>query len=145
WAQLHDLQGEMNRLFDQWGDRGRGFLGMATFPPINLWENENGLHLETEIPGLELKDLEIYVTGHNQFTLKGERQQTTGEKTVQHRQERGFGQFVRTVTLPFAVDENKIEAHFEDGVLKLNMPKHEAARPRKIEIKALTRSDPHSR
>jgi HSP20 family protein len=136
WTQLHDLQGEVNRLFDQWGDRGRSFLGHAAFPAINLWEDGDALELQTELPGLEMKDLEIFVTGHNQLTLKGERKPPVLEKAVQHRQERGFGSFVRTVTLPVAVDENKIEARLEHGVLHLRMPKHEAAKPRKIEIKA---------
>jgi len=137
WGQFQDLQGEVNRLFDQWGDRGRQMFGMATFPPLNVWEDADALHLETELPGLELNDVEIYVTGHNQLTLKGERKPPTFDKeVVQHRQERGFGSFVRALTLPVPVDENSIEARFENGVLKLRMPKHEAAKPRKIEIKA---------
>jgi len=136
WGQLHDLQGEMNRLFDQWGDRGRHVLGLTSFPALNIWEDGDALELETELPGMELSDLQIYVTGHNQLTLKGERKPPVFEKVVHHRQERGFGTFVRAVTLPVPVDENNIEARFENGVLKLRMPKHEAARPRKIEIKA---------
>jgi HSP20 family protein len=136
WTQLNDLQGEVNRLFDQWGDRGRSFLGHAAFPAINLWEDADALELETELPGLEMKDLEIFVTGHNQLTLKGERKAPVMEKAIQHRQERGFGTFVRTLALPVAVDENKIEARLEHGVLHLRMPKHEASKPRKIEIKA---------
>jgi len=135
WTQLHDLQGEVNRLFDHWGDRGRSMLGLQGFPAFNLWEDGDVLHLEAELPGLEMKDVEIYVTGHNQLTVKGERKPPELENAVQHRQERGFGSFVRTVTLPVAVDENKIEARFDNGVLHLSMPKHETARPRKIEIK----------
>jgi HSP20 family molecular chaperone IbpA len=73
---------------------------------------DDALHLETELPGLEMKDLEIFVTGHTQLTLKGERKPVAIENAVQHRQERGFGSFVRSLTLPVAVDENKIEANF---------------------------------
>jgi HSP20 family protein len=136
WTQLHDLQGEVNRLFDQWGDRGRQFLGLSAFPALNVWEDDDALYLRSELPGLELKDLEIYVTGHTQLTLKGERKPPVVEKGVQHRHERGFGNFVRSLTLPAAVDENGIEARLENGVLKIRMPKHEVAKPRKIEIKA---------
>jgi HSP20 family protein len=136
WNQLGELQGEMNRLFEQWGDRGRQFLGVATFPPLNVWEDHDALFLECELPGMEMNDLEIFVTGHNQLTLKGERKPPTFDKAVQHRQERGYGTFVRSVALPSPVDENQIEARFENGVLKLRMPKHETAKPRKIEIKA---------
>jgi HSP20 family protein len=136
WNQLQDLQGEVNRLFDAWGDRGHRFLGTPSFPAFNVWENDNDLYVESELPGMELDDLEIYVTGHNQLTIKGERKPPQLGKGVYHRQERGFGTFVRTLTLPVPVDENKIDARFENGVLKLHMPKHEAAKPRKIEVKA---------
>jgi len=130
---LNEMQHEMNRLFDRWG---RHPLGLGEFPTINLWEEDNALFLEAELPGLELQDLELFVTGHNQFTLKGERKPPVLAKAVQHRQERGFGKFTRTLTLPFAVNEEAIEARFENGVLKVRLPKHEAAKPRKIEIKA---------
>lgn len=136
WSQLNDLQGEVNRLVDQWGDRGRHFLGVPSMPAMNLWEDADTLHLEAELPGLEMKDLEIYVTGQNQLTLKGERKPPVFDKAVHHRQERGFGSFVRTISLPAVVDENNVEARFDQGVLKIRMAKHEAAKPRKIEIKA---------
>lgn len=134
--QLQDLQSEMNRAFDRWGDRGRHFLGLATFPPVNLWEGDDALYLEAELPGLEMKDLEIYVTGHNQLTLKGESRPPAVEKSARHRQERGFGTFVRTLTLPAPVNENNVDARLEHGVLKLRMTKHEGAKPRKIVVKS---------
>lgn len=136
WDQIHDLQGEMNRLFDTWGDRGRQFLGLAGFPPLCVWEEEDAVCLEAEMPGLEMKDLEIFVTGHNQLTIKGERKPPVIDKAMQHRQERNYGVFARTVTLPVPVDENKVEARLEFGMLSLRMPKHEIAKPRKIAIKA---------
>jgi HSP20 family protein len=136
WNQINDLQSEMNRLFDRWGERGRNFLGLVGYPAVNLWEEPDALHLEAELPGMDLKDLEIFVTGHNQLTIKGERKAPEVDKGVQHRQERGFGTFVRALTLPVPVDENQIDARFENGVLKLRMPKHEGAKPRKIEIKS---------
>ena len=130
---LNEMQHEVNRLFDRWG---RHPLGLGEFPTMNLWEEDDALFLEAELPGLELQDLELFVTGHNQFTIKGERKVPEVGKAVQHRQERGFGRFTRTLTLPFAVNDEAIEARFENGVLKVRLPKHEAAKPRKIEIKA---------
>jgi HSP20 family protein len=130
---LNEMQHEVNRVFDRWG---RHPFGVGEFPAVNLWEEEDALHVEAELPGLELRDLEIFVTGQNQLTLKGERKAPVVEKGVQHRQERGFGKFTRTLTLPFAVDANAVEARFENGVLKVRLPKHEAAKPRKIEINA---------
>lgn len=133
WRSLNEMQHEVNRVFDRWGHHP---FGLGEFPALNLWENETSLYLEAELPGLELSDLEIFVTGQNQLTLKGERKAPVVENSVRHREERGFGKFTRTVTLPFAVDENAVEARFENGVLKIRLPKHEAAKPRKIAVKA---------
>ena len=65
---LQQLHEEMNRLFDRWG--GRNF---QTFPALNVWEDGDALVVEAELPGLALDDLEIFVTGRNQLTIKGER------------------------------------------------------------------------
>jgi HSP20 family protein len=135
WDQLQQFQCEMNRLFDRWTPNG-GTQGMAaTYPAVNVWENADQVFVEAELPGLDLKDLEIYVTGGNQLTIKGERKQATPEKGVWHRQERGFGSFVRTLTLPFPVNADKVDARFENGVLLIKLAKHEAAKPRKIAVK----------
>jgi HSP20 family protein len=137
WNQLQGFQSEMNRLFDRWGgDGGHSFFGARAYPPMNVWEDGDVTHVEAELPGLDLKDLEIYVTGGNQLTLKGKRQPATAEKGVWHRQERAFGEFSRTLTLPFPVDADKVEARLENGVLCIKLTKHESARPRKIEVKA---------
>jgi HSP20 family protein len=133
WRSLNEMQHEVNRIFDRWGNQA---FGLAEYPAVNVWEENDALHVEAELPGLALEDLEIFVTGNNQFTLKGERKAPVVEKGVQHRQERGFGKFTRTLTLPFPVDDSKVEARFENGVLKVTLPKHEAARPRKIAIKS---------
>jgi HSP20 family protein len=134
WDQLRQFQGEMNRLFDRWG--GNGGPVVAGFPPVNVWEEGDEVFVEAELPGLDLKALEIYVTGGNQLTIKGERQQLVPEKGVWHRQERGFGSFSRTLTLPFAVNADKVDARLENGVLQVKLAKHESAKPRKIPVKA---------
>lgn len=133
--QMQQLQSEMNRLFERWGDN-RFPAEAAPFPAINVWEDEHGFTAEAELPGLDLKEVEIYITGQNQLTIKGERKLPAPAKAVQHRQERGFGKFVRALTLPSPVDENQIEARLENGVLTMRLPKHERAKPRKIAIKA---------
>jgi len=135
WGQLQQFQTDMNRLFDRWTDDGGRQPGWTNFPPVNVWEDGDVLHFEAELPGLKLNDLEIYVTGNNQLTLKGERKATTPEKAVRHRQERAFGKFVRTLTLPYAVDANKVDARFENGVLQVKLAKHESAKARKITVK----------
>lgn len=132
WRSLGDIQHEVNRLFDRWGHHP---FGVGEFPALKLREDENALYLEAELPGLELSDLEIFVTGNTQLTLKGERKPPVVEKSVAHRQERGFGKFTRTLTLPFAVDDSGVDARFENGVLMIRLPKHEAAKPRRIIVK----------
>src|SRR5207249_4919202 len=117
WDFLQQFQSEMNHLFDRWSDGGwsRGFT--AAYPAVNVWEEADAVYVEAELPGLDRKDLEIYVTGGNQVTLKGERKAPVPDKGVWHRQERGQGSFVRTLTLPAPVDPDKVDARLENGVL----------------------------
>jgi HSP20 family protein len=136
WNQLHQFQSEMNRLFDRWGDGGLQTGLAASFPLVNVWEDADSLHVEAELPGLDRKDLEIYVNGGSQLTIKGERKQELPEKGVWHRQERDFGSFIRVLTLPFAVARDKVDAHFENGILEIKLAKQEAAKPRKITVQA---------
>lgn len=135
-GQLHQLHNEVNRLFDRWGETRREAYAATEYPAMNLWEDGDAFRLEAEVPGLDLKDLEIYVTGHDQLTLKGERKPPQLDKAVHHRQERGFGAFVRTFTLPADVNADKVEARLDNGVLRLRLPKSETAKPRRIEVKS---------
>jgi HSP20 family protein len=133
WNQLQQFQGEMNRVFDRWN----GFGGsLASFPAVNVWEEGDQLHVEAELPGLDLKNIEIYVTSGNELTLKGQRQLNVPERGAWHRRERTSGEFIRTLTLPYPVDPDKVEAKLENGVLHVTLAKHASARPRKIPVKA---------
>jgi HSP20 family protein len=135
WSPVQQFQNEMNAVLERFGQAGARGIGWAGFPAVNMWENGNSLHVEAELPGLKIDDLEIYVTGNTQLTIKGERKPAAPEKHIRHRQERAFGKFSRTWTLPFAVDPNKVEARFENGVLQIELAKHESAKPRKITVK----------
>ncbi|EMI17283.1 heat shock protein, HSP20 [Rhodopirellula maiorica SM1] len=134
-ADVNRLRNELDRLFGQVSG-GNGNSRRGTFPLMNLWEDDNSLYLEAELPGFEMDDLEIYVTGGNQLSISGERKQPEHEAGAWHRQERGFGKFRRTLELPGDVDSEKVSANFRNGVLTLTMPKSEAAKPRRIEVKA---------
>jgi HSP20 family protein len=135
WNQLNQLQSEMNRVFNRWGDQGLRAISGVPYPPVNIWEENETIFVQAELPGLKFEDVEIFVTGNNQLTLKGERKANLAEKAVQHRQERGFGSFVRVLTLPYAVDATKVEAKLDNGILLVKLPKHESAKPRKIVVK----------
>jgi HSP20 family protein len=131
WNQLRHLQSGVNGLFDRWnGDGGQG--PDATYPSVNIWEDAESIHVEAELPGLEQEDLEIYISGGNQFTIKGERKEKVPEKGICHRQERAFGRFVRVLTLLTEVDRDKVEARFENGILLVKLAKQESSKPRKI-------------
>lgn len=135
WAPYQDLRREVDRLFDTFtGGENSGARGRA-FPLINLWEEGDVLHLEAEMPGVRQDDLEISAAG-NELTLHGRRTPPEGEKRAYHRQERGYGEFTRAITLPIEVDPERIEATLKDGVLMLTLPKAAAARARKIQVKA---------
>jgi HSP20 family protein len=108
-----------------------------TFPAVNLWEDDEHLYAEAEVPGLKMEDLEILVKG-NELTIKGERKGLDREGVRYHRRERGTGAFSSVVQLPVEIDVNRVEASLENGVLMVKMPKAETARPRKIEVKALS-------
>jgi HSP20 family protein len=128
---LHD---EMNRLFGRYGNGSRE-LARSVYPPLNLWEDQENLYVEAELPGFDLDQLEMYVTGENQLSIKGERKQPAMEGGVWHRQERGYGAFSRLMDLPSAVDSEKVSASFKNGVLTLTLPKKAEAKPRRIEVK----------
>jgi len=135
WNQLTQLHSDLNNLFDRWTGEGRRVMGWTEYPAFNVWEEPEALHIEAELPGLDLSELEVFVTGGNQLTVKGARKSPTPEKGVWHRQERSFGNFNRTLTLPYPVDPDKVEARFENGVLHLKLAKHASAQPRKIQVK----------
>ena len=134
WASFDRLHGEMDRLLDSWGaDLPRG---VAAFPPVNVWEDEEAFHVEAELPGLTHEQLQLAVTNRNQLTLQGERLADETTKGRWHRRERGFGRFQRMLKLPALLDADRIEATFENGVLHVRLPKAEEAKPRKIAVKA---------
>jgi HSP20 family protein len=121
----------MNRLFDGY----ESGTALSRFPALNVWGNSDNVVVTAELPGLEVEDLDISVV-NNQLTIKGERKgDTPAENAVCHRRERVSGEFVRTVRLPFAVENQNVTARYDNGVLSITMPRHEATKPKRIEIK----------
>ena len=135
--EMRRFQREMDRLFGRRGFDFESWPALAvSYPPVNLWEDDDFVYAAAELPGLKLPDLEITVTADNQLTLKGKREPAAPEKVEWHRQERGFGSFERTIELPVSVDAGKVEARLENGVLTIKMAKSPAAKPKKIPVKA---------
>lgn len=132
---MNRLQNEMNRLFDHWDTRPTQYVE-GVFPPLNLWEDDDNLFIEAELPGFKMDDLDVYVTGGSQLSIKGARSHPELENGTWHRQERGFGSFSRVVELPGNVEGDKVTAECCHGVLTITMPKCAEARPRKIAVKS---------
>jgi len=133
------LRGEVDRAFgDLYGNLGgisRAGSRSGMYPAVNVWEEEDVLRAEAEVPGLKMDDLEILVKG-DELTLRGERPATDREGVTYHRRERGSGSFSSVVRLPVEIDVENVEAHLENGVLTVTLPKAPSARPRKIEVRA---------
>lgn len=131
FAELRTLQREMNRLFDGY----EGGTAMSRFPALNVWGNAEQVVVTAELPGLNAEDLDISVV-NNQLTIKGERKgDKPAEDAVCHRCEREAGKFVRTVRMPYAVEGDKVAARYDLGILTITLPRHEATKPKRIEIK----------
>ncbi len=135
WAELNRLGREMDQRFGRRDNGVASPVGIRSFPALNVWESDDHLYVEAELPGFGLEDLEIYITG-NQLTLKGERQPPQHEQGTWHRRERGYGKFHRVLELPMEIDGQNVSAEFRLGVLKITLAKSEAIKPRRIQVKS---------
>ncbi len=136
-AELARAKREMDRLFSDFSSRwpSGGFgAGSGVFPALNLSETGDTLFLEAEVPGVRAEDLEISVEGST-LVLRGERKADTPENVSYHRRERVNGRFSKSISLPYEVQVDKVEAQYKDGVLRLTLPKAEHAKPRSIAVK----------
>lgn len=132
WAELRQMQSEADRLFH----RSAPLRQAAGFPAINLWGNDETIHLTAEVAGIEASAFDLSVQG-DQVTIRGRREPfQPGEDEVLHRRERSSGNFVRTITLPFAVNADSVEASYKQGVLTMTIHRAEEDKPKKIAIKS---------
>ncbi len=110
--------------------------GEAQALALDVYETDNNLVVEASLPGISPDDVDISIVGDT-LTIKGEvkHEAEKEEKGRYHYRERRYGAFQRSVTLPTNVDTDAAEAVFENGVLKLTLPKVEEAKPKRIEVK----------
>jgi HSP20 family protein len=131
---LASLQDELNRLFDfSLPSRDTGlFSGWS--PALDLHDDKDSFVVKVELPGL--KKEEIGISLHDgTLTVSGERKNEFEKKEGQtFRSERYFGKFQRSVTLPVMVDAKGVKASYKDGILTVQLPKAEEAKPRQIEV-----------
>jgi HSP20 family protein len=128
-AELDAMTDSFERMFGVRAAPGgnRGFL-----PPVDIWEDEQQVVIQLDVPGCKLEDLSAEAVD-GQLVVTGERQ-VGGDAKRRYRSERWQGRFVRSFTLPQGVDGASISATYEDGVLTVALPKPDEAKPKTIEI-----------
>lgn len=137
FREMEALQSRVLRALHPTSSAGTGeAAGMAEWMPVvDISEDDTGYLIKAELPEVTREQVNITVeNGHLTFT--GARSFEKSENTRKyHRVERAYGSFSRSFALPDDVDPDRIHADFKDGLLAIHMPKSEAARPRRIEVK----------
>lgn len=131
------LRREIDRLFDD-AFGGNGMRGVSAWiPPVDVRESDSELALVFEIPGVSPDQIEV-TADNGVLTVRGEKREERKEGNEQqyHLVERVYGTFSRSFQLPKNLDESKIAAHFENGVLTVRIPKAALPQPKKIQVKA---------
>lgn len=127
----------MNRLdtlFDRMFDTGGPYMGQGwSGAAVAMWEDDDQIHIEAELPGMTDKDVDVTIDNRTLY-LRGERKPEEGRRYLVNN--RAFGRFEQVITLPEAVDADKVQAELQDGILRIALPKSPEARPRKIAINA---------
>ncbi|HSM86342.1 MAG TPA: Hsp20/alpha crystallin family protein [Candidatus Limnocylindrales bacterium] len=140
FSELTTLQDRINQLWNPPFGLFRGLTPeterslTAFVPSVDVYEDDQNIILQAELPGLQEKDLEISLE-NNVLTVSGERKLENEEKKENyHRIERSYGRFTRSFTLPPTVDPENVNAEFSNGVLKITLTKREEAKPKQIKI-----------
>jgi len=126
FGRLANLQDELDRLFEApltvWA------------PALDVHEDKDSFNVRVEVPGMKREDIEVSLHD-GALVISGERKtEAINEDTEVHRQERHYGKFSRTLTLPTAVAGDKVKAQYKDGILTITLPKAEEAKPKAITV-----------
>jgi HSP20 family protein len=139
FAEMADLRREMDHIFGEFFGRTPSSMAATEAmwsPLVDIHETKDSFLLMAELPGVKQEDVEVSVEGDT-LTLKGERKREAEVKEDQyHRIERSYGRFERSILLPSVVDPNRVKATYRDGVLEIQLPKKEEAKPKAVKIEA---------
>jgi HSP20 family protein len=137
WDPFTDLRTTMDRLFDEGFSRPWRFLQSPELEssfPVEVSETDQEVEVKASLPGMKPEDVEITVQ-NDVLSIKAQHRETTEDrKRDYHRREIRYGSYHRAFQLPVSVDVDKAEAHFDNGMLTLKLPKAEAVKPRQIKI-----------
>ncbi len=137
WSPLDRLasfRDEINRLFDTGAPARENSFFSGWNPTLDVYDEKDRFFVSVELPGMKKEEINLsYQDGV--LTVSGERKrEREGKEGETFRSERYFGKFQRTVSLPAAVDASKINATYKDGVLQIDVPKAEEAKPKQIQV-----------
>jgi len=125
WREFERMSKAMSRLAEPY---------TVEFPAVNVWVSGDHAVVTTELQGIEPDEIDIAVV-ENVLTLRGIRKQDDLNKGESyHRRERWRGQFSKSVSIPFKIAPDKIEAKYSRGILSVSVPRAEVEKPRKITI-----------
>jgi len=130
-----EVQEELEKWFDEEALFDQGvYNGFDFIPRYNLKETNKDYVAEFEVPGVKKSQIKIEVNG-NRMTVRGERKLEKEEKDERrHFAETSYGTFMRAFTLPYTIEENKVVAHYEDGMLTIKIPKTEVSSVKEIPV-----------
>jgi HSP20 family protein len=135
WDPFRELHREVGRLIVSL-DPFQSVRRVQAYPPLNVHDAGDRYFLSMRLPGMTPVDIELTITGET-LTIRGERKRPEGVKDDSYRrQERPMGRWVRTITLPERVESTQVRASFAEGILTVNLPKAESAKPRRITVTA---------
>ncbi len=136
FRELRAMQEQMNRLLDLAWNRepGEELREGIWQPPVDIFEDAESLIIKAEHPGIDQKDIDVRIED-NTLTLRGERRQDQDiRKENYHRIERYYGSFQRSFALPTTIDQEKVKATCDRGVLTIVLPKKEEIKPKQISV-----------
>ncbi len=141
WSPYREMERTFDELFGRdwlsrplWDDRN-GEVGTWK-PAVNVYEDKENLFVEAQLPGIDMKDVKLWVTDHT-LELRGERKiEHQANQEGYHIREARYGTFGRSFTLPTYVDPENAKASYDGGVLTITVPKQEQAKPKVIPIEA---------
>jgi HSP20 family protein len=132
---LLTLQRELDRVFQKPLGFDLGVSGRGVFPPINVFSEPDRYVVKLEVAGVPPNELHIETHGRT-LTISGKRERQAPEHGSLHRRERSTGDFSRSLQLPEMLDPSRAEATYKHGILTINIPKKEEAKPHQITVKA---------
>ncbi|MBW4524065.1 MAG: Hsp20/alpha crystallin family protein [Phormidium tanganyikae FI6-MK23] len=134
FQEIETLQRDMNRLFHRLGSVDEEGTRSAFVPAAELQETSDAVHLSLEIPGMDARDLDIQVAADS-VSISGERrEESKSEEAGMTRTEFRCGRFQRVIPLPARIQNTNVQADYEDGILKLTLPKAEEEKNKVVKV-----------